>query len=172
MFHTQDNRYPAIWRLMHWLSASVILWAIFSGFYILLAKPHAQVIHNIADLNVSLTLLFIPVFILRLVLIQFIKKPDTSELRSKDKALANKAHSLIYLVVSLVLVSGLLMMERSMWIFDWVEIPAVFTKGVITEGFFIIHRIANVVLTFLLMAHILAVVKHQLNGVPILRKMV
>jgi cytochrome b561 len=168
----QSNRYPFIWRLLHWLSAIIILWAIFSGFFILLAHPDKDVIHKIANFNVAITLLFIPVFIVRIFVVYYFSKPTTDTLARHQQTLANLAHAFIYLVLSVVLISGVLMMENTMSVFGWFEISAILDKGASTQFFFILHRAANTLLTLLLFVHIAAVIKHQLNGVPILRKMI
>lgn len=172
MLETQLNRYPLVWRILHWISAAVILWAMGSGFYILLVRPSEAMIHAIADFNVSVTLLFVPIFIVRLVVSQIAEKPLTPQLVDRQQQLAHRVHTIMYIAVSTVLISGVLMMERKMMIFGWLELNAVLPVGPITESFFILHRAANILLTLLLLAHILAVVKHQVNGIPILRKMI
>jgi cytochrome b561 len=166
------NRYPFMWRILHWLSALVIVWAMSSGFYILFAQPEKQVIHTIANFNVSVTLLFVPIFLIRLIMSYIVEKPITPQLVESQQRLAHKVHRLMYFVVCTVLISGILMMERNMIIFSAFELTPFLSKGVITEGFFMLHRMANFLLVLLLAAHITAVIKHQLNGIPILRKMI
>ena len=165
------NRYPLMWRLLHWFSAIIIVWAMCSGFYILIAQPDKDVIHTIADFNVSVTLIFVPIFIIRVLMSRVLEKPITLELIASQRKLAHQVHCLMYAVVSIVLLSGVLMMERDMLIFGYYEINTLLTKGPITEGFFILHRWANIFLTLLLIAHVAAVIKHQINGIPILKKM-
>ena len=166
------HRYPLAWRVLHWLSATVILWAISSGFYILLVRPSQAVIHAIADFNVAITLLFVPIFIIRILVSYLLEKPATPQLRQRQQKIANRAHALLYLMVVIVLVSGVLMMERDMSVFGWFEVKAILSKGSLTQGFFILHRIANTVLFMLLVAHILAVVYHQIKGIPLMKRMI
>ena len=172
MVEGQVHRYPLAWRILHWLSALIILWAMGSGFYILLAQPPEEVIHTIADFNVSITLLFVPVFIIRLVVSHVSEKPTTPQLGNRQQQLAHRVHVVMYWMVSIVLITGVLMMDRTMNVFGWFELNSVFSAGIITESFFTLHRAANILLTLLLLGHVLAVIKHQWNGVPILRKMI
>lgn len=172
MAKAKVHRYPLMWRILHWVSAVIILWAMGSGFYILLARPPEEIIHQITDFNVSITLLFVPIFIIRLLVCYFYDKPPTPQLVDKQQQLANRIHIVMYWVVSTVLITGVLMMDRKMNVFGLFEVNSAFSPGIITERFFILHRCANILLTLLLLGHVLAVIKHQLNGVPILRKMI
>jgi len=165
-------RFTLIARLLHWLSAIVILWSIGSGFFIVLTRPTKAVIDNISELNIAITLLFIPVFILRLLVAYFNEKPSTPSLNLQQQNIANKVHILIYAVVCTVLISGVLMMEHEMKVFNWFVVPEILDKGPMTHLFFILHRTANILLSLLLIMHIVAVIKHQLNGIPLLKKMI
>ncbi|NQZ23364.1 MAG: cytochrome b/b6 domain-containing protein [Colwellia sp.] len=165
-------RFSRTARLLHWLSAIVILWAIGSGFFIVLMRPEKAVIANIAELNIAITLLFIPVFIFRLLVAYFNEKPSTPNLSIQQQNIANKVHVLIYGVVCTVLISGVLMMEHEIKVFNWFVVPEILDKGLMTQTFFILHRVANIILSLLLIMHIVAVIKHQLNGVPLLKKMI
>lgn len=167
-----SSRYPFAWRLLHWLSAIVILWAVFSGFFILIVRPAEHIIHWIADFNVAVTLLFVPVFAVRILIAASMTKPSTPDLDAQQQALANKGHLMLYVVVCAVLTSGVLMMDRGMSVFGWFEIAPLLKDEALTSAFFTLHRYANIMLTLLLVAHIAAVVKHQRHGVPLMRKMI
>ncbi len=166
------QRYSLIWRSLHWLSAVVILWAIASGFYLALFDVSDATHHWIADTNVATTLVFIPFFTLRMLIAWHSEKPETKNLSPQQQQLAHRGHQLIYLAVICVLISGVLMMERPMPFFGIAEFPALLEKGNLTQFFFWFHRCSNIALTLLVLAHLAAVVKHQLAGVPVLRKMV
>ena len=172
MMNGSKTRYPFLMRFLHWLSAVVILWATGSGFYILFARPSESVVNIIADFNVALTLLFVPVFAMRVILRCLWLKPVNNQLLKHQQKLADIGHGCLYVTVSVVLISGVLMMERDMTVFGWFEVGAILTNGHLTEVFSKIHRVANVALFILLFVHILAVIKHELSGIPMLRKMV
>ena len=57
----ERNRYSHAARILHWLSAVVILWATVSGIYAAVTAEN-EVAMLISALNVSLTTLLIPVF--------------------------------------------------------------------------------------------------------------
>lgn len=52
-----------IW--LHWISAVVILWTLFSGFYVAFIDVAMETKNWVGFINVSLSALYIPIFILR-----------------------------------------------------------------------------------------------------------
>jgi len=169
-------RYPWIWRLLHWTSAVVILWAIFSGFYLAFFNSSDDIKHTMADFNIAVTMVFIPVFMLRMWVAKHYQKPYTPQLTEQQSNAANQAHKFIYWVVCLELASGILMMDRQINIFEWVSFSAPllnveFFSIAATDIFFMVHRVCSFLLTFLIVLHVGAVIKHHRNGIPLLKKM-
>ncbi|WP_295554586.1 cytochrome b [uncultured Stenotrophomonas sp.] len=154
--------------LLHWISAVIILWATISGFYVaLLDVPHALA-EAIGFFNVSITTVLIPLFVVRLVIA--ISNHRAAPASGAEWA-ALIAHAALYLVKIIVLLTGVLMMEREINVFNVVIFPQPITDPQLTMSFNTAHRYACVVLAGLLFLHISAVVKHHLSGNPILKRM-
>ena len=169
-------RYPWIWRLLHWLSAVVILWAIFTGFYLAFFNNNEGIKHMMADFNIAVTTLFIPVFALRIAVSRYFKKPSTPQLTESQSKAANLGHWAIYWVVCLELISGILMMDRQINVFELISfappmIGIEFFGKAATDIFFMAHRISSLLLTLLIVLHVAAVIKHHRDGIPLLKKM-
>lgn len=156
---------------LHWLSAAVIVWTLISGFYVACVDVSPQVAQWVAFLNVSLTTVFIPFFVWRL----FIFASHARHARMSDFNFMGKfalfAHTLIYLVISIVLVTGVLMMDRPIDVFGLFEIAQPLSDPELISRFFNIHIWACVVLSLLVVLHVGAVVVHELCGHRVLRRM-
>ena len=166
-----SSRYswPQIW--LHWISAAIIIWATLSGFYVALFNHDLQRESWIGFLNVSLTTIYIPLFMLRIWFAWRHGKPDDSLLSQKEEKLAAAGHLLLYSNIALVLVTGLMMMEKPLNVFGLFELPYLLHDTSITGFFNTLHIISCMTLGILIVGHILAVVCHQLKGKPLLRRM-
>ncbi|MHC8356220.1 cytochrome b [Pseudomonas sp. LB3P81] len=156
---------------LHWLSAAVIVWTLISGFYVASVDVSPRVAQWVAFLNVSLTTVFIPFFVWRLFI--YVAHARHTSMRGLDfmEKLALLAHTLIYLVISVVLVTGVLMMDRPIDVFGLVEIAQPLSDPELISRFLIIHVWACVVLSLLVVLHVGAVVVHELCGHRVLRRM-
>ncbi|WAH58381.1 cytochrome b/b6 domain-containing protein [Pseudomonas silvicola] len=154
--------------LLHWLSAAFILWALVMGFSVMLLDVTPGFKAAIAGLNVSLSILFIPVFALRTWL-------RLAHLRRyghrPGEQLAGVIHNVIYAVTALVLLTGVLMMNRPIQVFDWLTLPQPILDPEWDHRFHTLHAGCNVLLGLLVALHVLAVVKHEAVGKPVLRRM-
>lgn len=153
------------------MSAAVILWTLASGFYVAILNVSAQVKHWVAFINVSLTTVFIPFFIWRLVIFVYHILDVSVVSASKLERLVLVAHGLIYLVVSIVLLTGVLMMDRPINVFEILEIPQPLANPDLIAQFAAIHVWACVALSALIALHVGAVIVHELCGHRILRRM-
>lgn len=153
---------------LHWLSAVIILWATFSGFYVALADVPDTIKHAVSFFNVSITTVLIPFFAVRMYL-AFSKVRGIP--RQPAELAAFVAHKAIYLATTAVLVTGVLMMDRDINVFHLFSIPQPITDPELTGRFNTAHKYACVVLGGLLVLHVAAVVKHHLCGNPVLRRM-
>ena len=161
-------RYSKAQVLLHWISAVIILWATISGFSVaLLDVPHT-VAEAIGFFNVSITSVLIPLFAVRVV-IAVSNHGDVPASGAEWAALI--AHAALYLVTIVVLLTGVLMMEREINVFNLVTFPQPITDPQKTMAFNTAHRYACVLLAGLLFLHIAAVVKHHLSGNAILKRM-
>jgi len=156
--------------LLHWLSAVIILWTLASGFYVAYAPVSAAVEHGVGSFNVSLTTLFIPFFLWRTWLfIRELKHRGTAP--SLNKRLAFVVHAMIYLTISVVLVTGVLMMKTAISVFGFVRIPQPLSDPAPIALANAIHTEACVVLLGLVALHLCAVLWHEFSGRRIVRRM-
>lgn len=167
----KTSSYTGPQKFLHGLSAVIIIWALASGFYVSLFEVPLPIKQWVAFLNVSLTTLFIPFFLVRFYL-SFRRRPDalTARVSTTDR-LAAFVHGAMYLVVSGVLVSGVLMMDRPITVFDLLFIPQPLDDPYWLQRLLQIHIWACLVLMALLVLHIGAVFKHELSGRRVLVKM-
>jgi cytochrome b561 len=153
---------------LHWLSAFVILWSLCTGSYVALfnVSPHMKSI--MTALNISMTTLFIPFFLMRVVL-------RINHLRHytvvPGELLATFVHNLIYLMTGMVLLTGVLMMDRSITVFGALSMPPLITNPELLSDFHAAHQDSTAMLGGLVLLHLLAVVKHELSGNRILKRM-
>lgn len=156
--------------LLHWLSAGIILWALGSGFYVAYNPVSASTEHWVGSLNVSLTTLFIPLFMWRSWL--FACAPKTrGPAFSFTQRLALAVHALIYLTIGVVLVTGVLMMKSAISIFGLVRIPQPLGDPLLIELANTIHTLSCVVLSLLIALHLCAVLWHEFSGRRVVRRM-
>ncbi len=158
-------------KFLHWLSAVIIVWALSSGFYVSLFDVALTVKEWVAFINVSLTTVFLPFFVVRLYIFLRRRRSDNTMHRSLGEHLASFVHGLIYLVVSMVLVTGILMMDRVINVFDLLFIPQPLQDPYWIQLFLKIHVWACVVLAVLVGLHMSAVIKHEVSGRRVLGNM-
>ena len=158
-------------RVLHWLSAGVILWALTSGFMMAVIEVSEELKASISEFNIAVTVLFIPFFLLRIYFAITRKKPETIELSRLNNQIAACAHFLIYLTVCFVLTTGVLMMERNINLFNIMEISYLIDNPAITDIMSDLHKYGSIILSLLVLLHIAAVIKHEMSGVRILKKM-
>lgn len=159
-------------RLLHWLSALVILWATASGFLVLLTDLEESTIEVIAGFNVAITTLFIPFFIWRIVnrVINGVPEyPDTIKHYEVKAALSVQVG--IYFLVSVVLVSGVLMMDQNIDVFGLFELPQLIHNVELIHFWETAHQISTRILAIFVLLHVAAVVRHERVGNKILKRM-
>lgn len=113
-----NKSYYSVWQiLLHWLSAVVIIWATLSGFYLALLEVGSDVAANVAAFNVAVTTLFIPLFILRCYFrVRWPVSVSCVATPNHERAV-KVVHNSLYGVTALVLVTGVLMMDRPVEVF-------------------------------------------------------
>jgi cytochrome b561 len=157
--------------VLHWLSAVIIIWATLSGFYSALFELPPKLRNWVSFFNISLTTIFIPFFILRLWFMCRLGKPQHDNPATTVSHIAEAVHILLYINISIVLISGVLMMESSINVFNLFSIPQPIENLILTALFNRIHIVACATLGGLVLLHILAVIKHEIFGNRIVRKM-
>jgi len=160
-------------KYLHWISALVILWASISGLYIAFFELETQIKSQILSFNVSITTVFIPLFCWRIC--HRIKQgtpqahPAMSALEVK---LAHVGHTLLYILVSLVLISGVLMMDHNVTIFQLFTIPQLLQQQSGIHFFETMHLYTCRLLAALVVCHLVALIKHEMMGRRILKRMI
>jgi cytochrome b561 len=162
------NKYTWAQVALHWLSAFIILWSLCTGSYVALFNVSPDMKSIMTALNISMTTLFIPFFLMRVVL-------RVNHLRNytagPGELLATFVHNLIYLITGMVLLTGVLMMDRSITVFGVLSMPQLITNPQLLRGFHAAHQQSTAMLGGLVLLHLLAVVKHELSGNRILKRM-
>ena len=156
---------------LHWVSAAVIIWTLVSGFYVAFVDVPARVGERVAFINVSLTTVFIPFFVWRLFIFVVHARQASVNTLSPMEKLALFVHTLIYLTVTVVLVTGVLMMDRPIDVFGWVDIAQLLSDPALIALFATIHVWSCLVLSLLIAMHVGAVIFHELCGHRVLRRM-
>jgi len=167
-----EQRYNFTAKSLHWLSAVIILWATASGLWLTVSDAGEDIKHFIAGFNVSLTTVFIPFFVWRIAHRICCGAPEHAVLTQKESLIATIMHVVMYIVVVIVLVSGVLMMGENISVFGVFSIPACIGNEEYRICFEGIHKYSSRFLGICVLIHVLAVVKHEVKGVKILRRMV
>ncbi len=157
-------------KLLHWVSAVIILWSLLSGFYVAVFSVPASVKAWVGFFNVSLTTLYIPVFILR-VYCSFSHGLDFSTKRSLQEYMALLVHKAMYLVLAVVLATGVLMMDRPINVFNLFSIAPFESDPVRIVWYTRVHVLSCVGLLLMLVMHIGAVVLHERRGKRVMARM-
>lgn len=157
--------------LLHWVSAAVILWTLTSGFYVAMANVAPETKHLVGFINVSLTALLIPVFVLRVYFFFAHKVSHGASASGWAAYAAWLVHVALYVLTAIVLATGVLMMERDINIFGWVSFTQPLNDPYWTHWFEGIHIFSCLLLSALVALHIAAVIKHEFSGARVLRRM-
>ena len=157
--------------ILHWISAVIIVYALVSGFYVAYADVSEDVSARIGWINVSLTTLYIPIFLVRCLVRLTSPTPAAVHGNGLGHRVARLMHDTLYVLTALVLLSGVLMMSRSLNVFDWFELPAPLSDAVWQDRWFTVHVASCVLLALAVSLHVAAVCLHHLQGRPILRRM-
>ncbi|MGU3414620.1 cytochrome b [Enterobacteriaceae bacterium C23F] len=169
---TYPARYDRFTRVLHWLVAAVIIYAMFMG-YLLHALEGTRWFTFFSVLNMSLGTIATPIMLVRFAWRFF--RPSVewpASISRRKKQLVVFVHEVFYLTILVVLVSGFLMLQNDYHLFGLLPVTRPVSVPVINEFFFTIHRYSCILLGVILLAHVTAVVKYTLSGKPeILRRM-
>lgn len=167
--HVEKYRWQQ--ALLHWASAALILWVLVSGFAVAHLEVAPRTFDLISFVNVALSTLYIPVFLLRWLLHLRWSKPQSLHHDRLMRFVAVLVHEGLYWVTGFVLLSGVLMMKRQIDVFGWFSIPPLLSDPGWQGTWFTLHIGACVLLAVLLVMHIGAVLMHELLGRRVLRRM-
>ncbi|MFZ5934960.1 hypothetical protein BGP84_05160 [Pseudomonas putida] len=167
------QRHTYCWQqiLLHWVSALVIVWALVSGFYVTGFVVEPATAQWVGFVNVGLTTLFIPVFLLRWFMRYLKARPSALSENALVRRIAHVFHEGIYWLIALVLTSGVLMMDRAIDVFGWFAIAPLLTDPFWLSAWLTVHVAANVALALAVALHVAAVAMHEFAGRSVLRRM-
>ncbi|HEY0286812.1 MAG TPA: cytochrome b/b6 domain-containing protein [Pseudomonas sp.] len=153
---------------LHWISAVIILWATFSGFGVALMAKDDAFRQWVESVNPQITSVFIPFFAWRVWLAM-----TAASKRSKtlQEHLASTAHIAIYILVSSVLVTGVLMMAHPVNMLGLFQLPQLVHSATALGELHEVHHVLCAILAGLVAVHLLAVVQHQIRGRSVLGRM-
>lgn len=134
-------------------------------------QPHPEIKQWVAFFNVSLTTVYIPFFLLRIWYAIAHGKSEEKTLTAKEARLAHWGHLALYINISVVLITGVLMMDRSINVFNVFLIPHPVTDLQLLILFKQVHVFSCLSLALLIVGHVLAIVKHRFCGHNILKRM-
>jgi superoxide oxidase len=156
---------------LHWLSALVILWATVSGFGVELLPVDYPLRQWVETFNPQITSLFIPIFAWRVWL--YLKSPSeqTRGTGSLQRRFAKLTHTLVYVCVSGVLLTGVMMMNHPVMLLGVMPLPQVLHSLTTLEDAHQVHHLLCATLAILVMLHLSAVLWHQLRGHSVLERM-
>lgn len=158
--------------LLHWVSAVVILWALVSGFYVSGFTVEPATARWVGFVNVGLTTLFIPVFLLRWLMRYLKPRPCVPNENPLLRRIAHVVHEGIYWLTALVLTSGVLMMDRAIDVFGWFAIAPLLTDPFWLSAWFTLHIAANAALALVVALHVGAVAMHEFAGGRVISRMI
>lgn len=167
----REHKYCRQQILLHWISALVICWASVTGFYVANFDVGRDTANFVGSLNVSLTTLFIPIFLVRWLVRRLKARPSAVHENPAGQLIAHVVHEGLYWVTAVVLLSGVLMMDRPIDVFGWFALAPLLSDPFWLEAWLKLHIAACAVLALSVLLHVSAVIFHELNGRSVLRRM-
>jgi cytochrome b561 len=155
--------------LLHWTFAAIILWATASGFGSALLDLPTALADGISVINVSLTFMLIP--LLGLKILCALDRQPAAHTRRALRWLAKAGHLALYLTTGVVLLSGVLMMERPINLFGLLSLYQPLQEPLLTRFFNVVHQHACVALALLGAGHVAAVALRHWRAEKRLRRM-
>ncbi|MDE1312044.1 cytochrome b [Vibrio aestuarianus] len=164
-----SGQYDVLSKLLHWCMAIIIIYALIAGYAMHLVMDKPKLFHILSVLNMSWATIGAFLLVLRWIWRFFRVEPELpSSIPKLQRHIAKLAHSVIYLLMLIVFVSGFLMLKENYSFFWLFEIPNPVKNSEVNAFFFSVHRVSCVLLLLMVVIHIIAVVKHRYinrNGV-------
>lgn len=152
--------YDPLSRALHWFMAIVIIYATFAGYYMHVVVDRDPPLFNfLSILNMSMATLITPLFLLRWGWRYF--RPKVVEEANPHHQLAHLAHSLLYILMAIVLLSGFLMLDKGYMLFWFYFVPNPISSAEINAFFFSVHRAGCMSLGALVILHAAAALYHH-----------
>ncbi|MFB2824640.1 cytochrome b [Aeromonas veronii] len=158
-----EKYYDRVSRALHWVMAIVIIYATVAGYVmhiVIGSKP--DIFYYLSVINMSMATVITPLFLLRWFW-RYLRDPMPMVSNTTGQyKLASLMHSLLYLLMFIVLLSGFLMLKSSYSFFGVYQIPNVVNSSEVNDFFFLVHRAGCMVLAALITLHITAALHHHL----------
>ncbi|AQS39862.1 cytochrome B561 [Shewanella psychrophila] len=160
----KQTHFDLLTRFFHWVVALTIIYNTIAGYTMfLLEDAYPNVYHFIGDINVSLARVVAIIFIFRWIWSHFRYEPTSNcDLPLLQQKIAKLVHSILYLNMLIVYLSGFLMLESSFKIFWLLELQNPVKTPEINHLFFMVHRYSCICLALFVLVHIAAALKHHL----------
>ena len=168
------SSYDSFSKWMHWTMAIIIIYATLAGYSMLLVMDKPKLFHTLSIINMSVATVAAVLLLFRWVWSFFRVEPELPDtIPTVQKKIAKLAHSVIYLIMLVVFVSGFLMLTHSYELFGLFTIPNPISNPEINQFFFMVHRVSCALLAGLIVLHIFAALKHHfVNKNNVLKSMV
>lgn len=163
-------KYSMLQKVLHGFSALTIIWLLISGFYVGLISENLALKVFVGELNVSVSLLLAPVFLLRLYVSFGRGYGALAGEKSLTPWLAFCSHNDVY-VGSCCPHFRCFNDGQADNFFNVVTFSQPFNSMDVTGLFGRIHTPACVLLAALITLHVAAVIKHQLSGQSVIKRM-
>ncbi len=112
-----NPRYDLLSRVLHWVMASVIIYAAIAGYVMHFVTGNPELFSFLSVLNMSLATVATPLLAIRYVWSHFRTSPPMpSSVAAGQICIAKLAHSLMYLVMFMVFSTGYLMLRRAVFL--------------------------------------------------------
>lgn len=157
-----NPRYDLVSRVLHWVMASVIIYATIAGYVMHYVTSHPELFSFLSVLNMSLATVATPLLVVRYIWSHFRSPPTMpTSIPERQKCVAKLAHSLMYLAMFMVFSTGYLMLEQPYSLFWLTTVENLITNPAINSFFFYLHRASCIALACLIVLHISAALKHH-----------
>lgn len=160
------ERYHPLHRLIHWLSAALILFLFGSGLYMTTLGYYDNGYHLWPARHKAIGILLGAITLLRLLSIIIQKKPSPLQTHKRwEIILAHATHGLLYLLILTMLITGYLLATakgNSINFFDLFTLPALIDSDAYARTLGKIHLYSAWALILLAVLHALGALKHAL----------
>ena len=156
------HKYDKATRFFHWIMAIFIIYVMLTGMSLHLIDPTSTLWSFISKSNISLAFFSFLFLIPRWIWSFFRQSPNAGEISQIQINIAHFIHSIMYLLMFIMYISGFLMLERNIFLLGIIEYKNPFISAKeITTLFFQIHLYSCYFLFIIIIIHILAVIKHK-----------
>jgi cytochrome b561 len=159
----KNINYDFITRFLHWFMAAIIIYALIIGYALhLMIDEYPKAHYFFATLNISISVVLMPLFIIRWVWKFFRAIPTPIDgIPKVQHNMAEMMHEIGYFLIFFVLVSGIFMLTHPVKLFFLISIPNLIQSTDITAFFFQIHRVSCALLALWVLAHMGAALHHH-----------